>query len=76
MSDIAIARNTPHGFIGFVFDTDEQNAVESFLLKTNDNREYNLWFEGERPEGLYTKVKVIDIPNDQGIVIDHIFVIL
>lgn len=76
MRNIVISRYSISGFVGFIFDTDSQNAVESFLLKTNYNQEYTLWFEGEHPNGLYTKVKVIDITNDDGRVVDHIFVIL
>ena len=61
MRNIVISRYPLSGFVGFIFETDSQNAVESFLLKTNDNREYTLWFEDEYPKGLYTRVKVIDI---------------
>lgn len=60
---------------GFVFDTDVQMFVERFMdkihISTND---YWLCFDEDKPEGIYTDVKVIPIENSEGRVIDDRFI--
>jgi hypothetical protein len=59
---------------GFVFDTDIQMHVERFMDKIHVNAtDYILWFEDEAPEGIYTPVKVEEIRDDLGNLIDDKF---
>lgn len=47
---------------GFIFDTDIQSGVESFMLSIHvGSGEYWLCFESEKPDGVYTEVKVIPL---------------
>jgi hypothetical protein len=59
---------------GFVFDTDIQQHVERFMDKIHKGgNDYILWFEDEAPEGIYTPVKVEEVLDDSGKLIDAKF---
>jgi len=59
---------------GFVFDTDIQMYVERFMQKIHvSDSDYILWFEDEAPAGIYTAVKVEEVRDDSGNLIDAKF---
>ena len=60
---------------GFIFDTDIQMHVERFMQKIHvGDDEYILWFDDERPKGVYTEVSVKLIYDDNNILIDSEFI--
>jgi hypothetical protein len=61
---------------GFIFDTDVQDYVERFMQKIHvSDDDYVLWLEHEKPEGIYTKIKVLPVYDGEN-VIDAMFVVL
>jgi len=60
---------------GFIFDTDIQMYVESFMLKIHvGSNDYTLSFEDDAPQGVYTEVKTLPIENGEGELIDVKFI--
>lgn len=60
---------------GFIFDTNVQSFVERFMNKIHIGvNDYWLCFDEDKPEGIYTEVKVIPIENCQGELIDDRFI--
>ena len=56
---------------GFIFNTDIQMYVEGFMQKIHVGvDEYILWFEEEKPNGVYTEVSVKPIYDVDGSLID------
>lgn len=60
---------------GFIFDTDVQMFVERFMDKIHVSaNDYWLCFDEDKPEGIYTNVKVIPIDDCEGRIIDDRFI--
>lgn len=56
---------------GFIFDTNIQMYVERFMQKIHiGDNEYILWFEDEKPKGVYTEVSVKPIYDTDNKLID------
>ncbi len=53
--------------VGFVFDTDVQMYVEMFMLKMHfGSRDYVLYFDNDKPHGIYTHVTVVPLFYETG----------
>lgn len=60
---------------GFVFDTDIQMYVERFMQKIHvGDNEYILWFDDEKPKGVYTEVCIKPIYDENNSLIDCEFI--
>lgn len=65
---VSIYKNRRYGkFHGFSFNTDIQSHVESFMGRIHvSNKDYFLSMENDAPEGIYTQVKVTEIKDNEG----------